>query len=305
MSLLQPRIAETSDPSDAELLTAVRGGDLEAYGELYQRHVMAARHLARQLTPSPAEVDDLVSEAFAKVLDTLQAGGGPDSAFRAYLLTTVRNARYDRARRERKLELSDDMTRHDPGVPWVDTAVAGLEASLAARAFARLPERWQTVLWHTEVERETPAQVAPLLGLTPNGVAALAYRAREGLRQAYLQEHLADVAGEGCRYTVERLGAWARDGLSKREQDRVEEHLAGCGRCRLLAAELEEVNGGLRGILAPLLLGAPLAAAYLASSSAPAEAAVAGGAASATTPPATRADTASAATREEGRTALS
>ena len=89
------------------------------------------------------------------------------------------------------------MTRHDPGVPWEDTAVAELDSTLAARAFHRLPERWQTVLWHTEVEQESPAEVAPLLGLTPNGVAALAYRAREGLRQAYLQEHLANGVGPG------------------------------------------------------------------------------------------------------------
>ena len=58
---------------------------------------------------------------------------------------------------------------------------------MIARAFASLPERWQAVLWHTEIEGARPADVAPLLGLTANGVAALAYRAREGLRQAYLQ----------------------------------------------------------------------------------------------------------------------
>ena len=281
MSVPQPRAAENGGPSDAELITAVRGGDTEAYGQLYRRHVASARQLARQLTRSATDLDDLVAEAFAKVLDTLRGGGGPDTAFRAYLLTTLRNTLYDRVRRDRRLELSDDMSRHDPGVPWVDTAVAGLESSLAARAFARLPERWQTVLWHTEVEQETPAQVAPLLGLTPNGVAALAYRAREGLRQAYLQEHLADVGADGCRYTVERLGAWARGALSARERSRVDEHLAGCDRCRLLAAELAEVNGGLRGILAPLLLGAPLAAAYLASAGPEAAAGAAAGAAAA------------------------
>ena len=44
--------------------------------------------------------------------------------------------------------------------------MAQLESGLAARAFARLPERWQTVLWHTEVEQECPADVAPVLGLT-------------------------------------------------------------------------------------------------------------------------------------------
>jgi len=38
------------------------------------------------------------------------------------------------------------------------------------------------VLWHSEIEGARPAEVASLLGLTANGVAVLAYRAREGLR---------------------------------------------------------------------------------------------------------------------------
>jgi RNA polymerase sigma factor (sigma-70 family) len=282
MSVPLTRTAEPGDPTepgDAELIEAVRHGDVEAYGLLYRRHATAAAGLARQLTGSWAEADDLVAEAFAKVLDVLRAGGGPDSAFRAYLLTTLRNTLYDRSRRDRKLEWSEDMTRHDPGVPWEDTAVAALENSLAARAFHRLPERWQTVLWHTEVEQESPAEVAPLLGLTPNGVAALAYRAREGLRQAYLQEHLADGVGREHEATVNRLGAWARGGLTPRQRARVEAHLATCADCRALARELEDVNAGLRGVIAPLVLGTAVAGAYLAHAAPPAAAAAAGAAA--------------------------
>ena len=256
-------LSTTDQPSDAELITAVRAGNVEAYDLLYRRHLGAARNLARQLTRSPAELDDLVAEAFAKMLDTLRGGGGPDTAFRAYLLTTLRHCLYDKTRRDRRLEYSDDLSQLDPGEPFVDTAVQGLEATLVARAFGSLPERWQTVLWHTEVEGETPAQVAPLLGLTPNGVSALAYRAREGLRQAYLQVHLQDTAGEQCRYAVERLGAWARYGLSKRERGQVDTHLSGCERCRALAAELADVNRGLRAIIAPLVIGLPWLAGYL------------------------------------------
>jgi RNA polymerase sigma factor (sigma-70 family) len=262
-------------PSDAELITASREGSSEAYAELYNRHRAAAYNLARQLARSQAEADDLVSEAFARLLDTLRSGGGPDSAFRAYLLTALRHCAYDRTRRERKIELSDDVSAYDPGVPFTDTAVAGLDRSLAARAFARLPERWQTVLWHTEIEGQSPADVAPLLGLTPNGVSALAYRAREGLRQAYLQVHLADTAVAGaptreldrCRAAVDRLGAWTRAGLSRRETAQVEQHLDECDRCRALAAELADVNGGLRVFVAPLVLGGA-AAGYLTAAAA-------------------------------------
>jgi hypothetical protein len=136
-----------------------------------------------------------------------------------------------------------------------DPTVTGFESVAAAQAFAALPERWQAVLWHTEVEGEKPAQVAPLLGLTPNGVSALAYRAREGLRQAYLQQHLADVANDRCRWATERLGAYVRGGLTKRENTNMREHLDECPRCTAVYLELVEVNSSLPALLAPALLG--------------------------------------------------
>lgn len=248
-------------PSDGELISAVRAGDADAYGELFARHVDAARRLARQLV-SPGDVDDLVSEAFAKVLVVLQRGGGPDLAFRAYLLTAVRRLHVDRIRSTARLHTTGDLTPFDPGVPFRDTALEGFESAAAARAFASLPERWQLVLWHTEVERQKPAEVALLLGMTANSVSALAYRAREGLRQAYLSMHTQDVADDACARTRAALGAYVRGGLSKRDSARVEEHIEECRRCAAIYLELTEVNSRLGALLAPLLLGS-VAAAYL------------------------------------------
>ncbi|RKT55423.1 sigma-70 family RNA polymerase sigma factor [Saccharothrix australiensis] len=266
-------------PSDVELVEAVRGGAVQAYGRLYERHVRAARNLARSLVRSEAEADDLVSEAFAKVLGTLRSGGGPESAFRPYLLTALRHAAYDRARRDRRLRLADDVAavpevERTTSVPFQDPALAMLERSLASRAFASLPERWQAVLWHTEIEGQSPAEVAPRLGLTTNGVSALAHRAREGLRKAYLQAHLARSPSGRCRATVAKLGAWTRRGLARRETTQVEAHLDRCDDCRALADELADVNGTLRAFVAPLVLG-PGAAGYLAATAGPAKAGVA------------------------------
>ena len=182
--------AEPLLPSDADLIKASRTGDAAAYDSLFRRHVAAARGLARQLVRNRAEADDVVAEIFAKILALLHRGGGPDDAFRPYLLTTVRCTTYDRHRAERRQLVTDEMEAFDRGVPFADAAVADLERTMIARAFASLPERWQAVLWHIEIEGARPADVAPLLGLTANSVAALAYRAREGLRQAYLQMHL-------------------------------------------------------------------------------------------------------------------
>jgi RNA polymerase sigma factor (sigma-70 family) len=250
-----------TEASDAELISQVRAGDIDAYGLLYDRHRDAAMRLARQLATA-AEADDLVSESFAKLLPILQGGGGPDISFRAYLLTCVRRAHIDRVRAGRRTQPTDDLEPFDPGTPFEDPALVDFERAATARAFASLPERWQLVLWHTEVEGEKPGEIAPMLGMTANSVAALAYRAREGLRQAYLRSHLADTADDSCRWVTEHLGGFVRGGLARRDHAKVEEHLDDCRKCTAVYLELVEVNSNLRVILAPLLLGSA-AAGYL------------------------------------------
>lgn len=262
-------LAHAEAPADAELISAVRGGDVDAYGDLFERHVEAARRLARQIA-SAGDVDDLVSDAFAKVLGVLQRGGGPDVAFRAYLLTAVRRLHVDRIRAGKKVQSTDDLEKFDPGVPFEDTAVSGFENEAAAKAFASLPERWQLVLWHTEVEGQKPAEVGELLGMSANSVSALAYRAREGLRQAFLNEHAQELDGDTCRWVHQQVGAYVRGGTSRRDSVKVEQHLDECRKCMAIYLELSEVNSNLAGIIAPLLLGVS-GAAYVAASSAAAK----------------------------------
>lgn len=251
--------AEGSAPSDAELIAAVRAGDSEAFAALYERHAVAARSVARQYLPS-TDADDVVGEAFIRILDVLRGGGGPDVAFRAYLFTIVRRLCHEsRAGTERTAPSADQEAFESalgPLASTEDPALAGLERSMVARAFRSLPERWQAVLWYTEVEEMPPARIAPLLGMTANGVAALAYRAREGLRQSYLHEHLAQTFAADCAETNPLLASYVRNGLSTRERERVEEHLDTCVACSALVLELSSVSSGMRSVVAPLVLGA-------------------------------------------------
>jgi RNA polymerase sigma factor (sigma-70 family) len=233
--------------SDIDLLAAVRGGDTAAFGTLYQRHHAAARQFAYGLTRDPADVDDLVAETFVKVFATLRAGRGPLVAFRAYLHTTMRHVCYHRAKLDRRLEFTDDLTRYDAGEPFTDPALDRLERSFAAAAFRQLPPRWRDVLWQTEVEGSTPAELAPQMGLTPNAVAVLAHRAREGLRSLYLQQHVTAADHPECRWAGERLGGEARGRLAARDAHRMRSHLGWCADCRGRLAEIREVDGFRNG----------------------------------------------------------
>ncbi|MDR0432810.1 MAG: sigma-70 family RNA polymerase sigma factor [Bifidobacteriaceae bacterium] len=244
-------------PSDAELIASVRGGDRAAFAELYARHAPAATAVARQYAPRPADAEDIVSETFARVFRLLGEGKGPDSFFRAYVFTAVRHLAASYGQAANRIELSEDgvVFEESLGGAADDPSDSILDRQIVREAFSSLPERWRTALWYAEVEGLTTSQMAPTLGLTPNGVAALLYRAREGLRQAYLQQHVAMPLDGECRAIADRLGAYARGALGQRDRAKVSAHIARCERCRAVAEEAHDVNRGLRGVIAPLVLG--------------------------------------------------
>ena len=228
--------------------------------------IAAARWLASQIVKTPADADDVVAETFARVLSALRNGNGPAEAFRPYLLTVVRRVAIDLVSGQRRQIPTDDGDMPDPGEPFDDPMVADLERSLITRAFWSLPERWRAVLWHTEIDESRPAEVAAQLGLSANAVAVLRRRAREGLKLAYLQLHLADRAKADCAAVGSKLARYVHGGLPRRQAREVKTHLASCPDCTTACADLAAINETLRGVLAPVVLGAA-AAGYLASAS--------------------------------------
>ncbi|HWM34052.1 MAG TPA: sigma-70 family RNA polymerase sigma factor [Pseudolysinimonas sp.] len=235
------------------MIESARSGDTSAFAELWRRHFRPAARVARQFTTIDA--DDLVSEAYARIFQRVLAGGGPTGAFRPYLYTTIRNiaSTWGAASRDIQVDMIEEF--EDERIP-ADPAAYALDRTLTARAFRNLPERWQTVLWYTEVEGMDPHEVAPIMGISANSVAALSYRAREGLRKAWLQAHITDATASGeCQWTMSRLGDHTRDGLSARDAARMTVHLETCAKCTVVAEEVEEVGSHLAMVMLPLLLG--------------------------------------------------
>jgi RNA polymerase sigma factor (sigma-70 family) len=179
--------------SDDELLDRARQGDRGAFEALYRRHRVAARRVAAVLSDSGADAEDAVAEGFARLFAALPRLAGRPIVFRAYLLTTVRNAATDRHRRMRKVDLREAVPE-GPAEPGADqAALSAAERHLVRQALQTLPARWRTVLWLTAVEGLSPAEIARRIGITPAAVAALAYRSRQGLRAAFLELHDVDA----------------------------------------------------------------------------------------------------------------
>lgn len=238
--------AETGDIEDQALLQRLRAGEDAAFGELFSRHSTAVFRLALGLVNERAEAEDLKAEAFFRVLQAIRRGSGPVDNVRGYLLIVTRRVAWEWSLRRRDVPVSDEeLTHRAPSDP--DTTGQVTERSLIRRAFTSLPERWRRVLWKMEVEGERPAVVATNFGLSPNATAALARRARQGLRAAYLQAHLAaDRSATGCRSVLEKLGAYTAGSTSGIERRRIRAHLSGCDSCAAMHTELREVCSELR-----------------------------------------------------------
>ncbi|MFH8703267.1 sigma-70 family RNA polymerase sigma factor [Streptomyces rubrogriseus] len=257
--------------SDAELIGRMRSGDDTAYEELYRRHADAVRRYARTCCRDAHTADDLTAEVFARMLQAVRGGSGPEHAVRAYLLTAVRRVAAGWTRSAGREQLVEDFAvfaaqaAHTAKVPDDDTLELGAdvramheaEQSMAMRAFRSLPERWQAVLWHTEVEDESPSEVAMLFGLDANGTRVLASRAREGLKQAYLQAHVSDALAtdEECARYADQLGTYARGRLRVRAERGLRKHLEECARCRLAATQIKEVASGIPAVVPVAVIG--------------------------------------------------
>ncbi|WP_417508116.1 sigma-70 family RNA polymerase sigma factor [Microbacterium sp.] len=263
MTVHYDKTSETEPAADADLILRTRSGDGEAFGELWRRHYPSGIVVARSVTSS-IDPDDLVQESYARIYQAILKGGGPNGSFRAYLFTSIRNtaAAWGRARRETAMDELETVPDPDSTEQAADDA---LDRGLTAQAFRGLPTRWQEVLWYSEIEQMKPAEIAPLLGMKAGAVSQLAFRAREGLRAAWVQAHLRSTSSDSeCHWTIERLGAYARGNVSTRDRARIDAHLDGCARCLIVAGEADEVSSRLALVLLPLVLGIAGASGYAA-----------------------------------------
>lgn len=240
------------EPDEAALIRRARTGDEAAYGVLFHRHHSAALTYARGIA-GPNDAEDLVAEAFAKLLSALQRDLGPTESFRPYLFTTIRRLWANTLRSRSRVDVVDDIatTAERRGATQPPDDQAWSEEAIA-NAFRRLPERWREALWLANVDGYSQAEIADHLNIKANAVAALLFRSREGLRREFLAQHLATTSDRLCQSTLESLPSYVRETLPAKKTDEVAGHLEGCATCTAALTNLRAINENL-GIVLPAL----------------------------------------------------
>lgn len=240
---------------DSTLLTMARRGSAVALATLFARYRQPAERYARHLGLG-AEADDVVSETFAQILDLLGRAKGPETAFRAYLFTSVRHESARRAKIRQRVISTGEADDLDQPVPFGNGEIDLFERGIVRNAYHSLPERWRAILWQLDVEGRSPREVGENQNMSPNAVSALAYRARSGLRESYLKQHVSDrsILDADCDPVREGMAAVVRGTAPKRMRDRVLGHLESCSSCHGDFEELTEVNRELGAVSAPAIV---------------------------------------------------
>ena len=158
--------------------------DERAFAACYQHNSRALWSYLYRVTGKPSDADDLVQEAFCRLLQA-EVGGLGDEELRRYVFRIGSNLLADRWRRATQ-EAS-----------WLDRlrGVTESHVDTVSREFAALKPRERALLWLAYVERESHEEIAAALGLSRGSIKVLLSRARGRLRDQLVAKGLTARAG--------------------------------------------------------------------------------------------------------------
>jgi RNA polymerase sigma-70 factor (ECF subfamily) len=175
-----------SETELAQLLSQIRAGDADAWGELYRRYAAAMFRFCRRLLPAREDAEDATTEIFMKVQQKL---GTYDSSrpFTAWLYKVASNHCWDTLRRRhirQDLETGDvdDLPLEHPDPSQLQQLEAEHSGKEVRDGLAKLPDRARAALvlrYYADLSYE---EIAETLGVRRQFVGVLLLRARHQLR---------------------------------------------------------------------------------------------------------------------------
>lgn len=178
------------DDADADAMRRLARGEIDALGELYDRHHAAVRRFATRMSGSRDDGDDIVHATF---LNALRNAGSFElqRSCRAWLLGIAAHLlRRERTQGARWARLLAAFRTPEPA--WSRDPEGALSAreglGRVERALLRLPEPKRVVLVMAEIEGLGGAEIAHALDIPINTVWTRLHHARRELARALESE---------------------------------------------------------------------------------------------------------------------
>jgi RNA polymerase sigma-70 factor (ECF subfamily) len=169
---------------DTPLVYRAIEGDQEAFGELYDRHVVRVYRHIYYMVGNAAEAEDLTAQTFLRAWEAVpryQVRGAP---FVSWLLRIAHNlgVSYLRSKRESSQlhdGIVDEKMRIDPESSYMQTA----DEELVREAILRLRDEQRQVIILRFIEDLDYKEVAEIIGKSVAAIRVIQHRALNSLRK--------------------------------------------------------------------------------------------------------------------------
>lgn len=189
MTALPDRAATTV--TDGELLAAIANGNLEALGQLFDRHARGVRRFVCRVGVGDGDADDLVQATFLEVVRAA-ARFDPRFSARSWLLgiahAMVRRHRRSLRRAAARLATAAGLTRSTPPPTPAELFEGDDTTRRLDQAFSRLSAKKREAFVLVTLEGLSGEEAAGVLGVPVNTIWTRLHHARAELRAAIAEE---------------------------------------------------------------------------------------------------------------------
>lgn len=174
--------------NDAELISRAQGGEVEAFGELYQRYLDLIYRYIRVRVAEDRVAEDLTEVVFMRSFEALGRYKERGRPFSAFLYQVARNLLVDHYRQQKEEVPIEDANQMATSATAVDELVIQDERIRAiGHALTHLPADYQEVIRLRVILALPTADVAAWMGRSEGAIRVLLHRALTDLRRRLIE----------------------------------------------------------------------------------------------------------------------
>jgi RNA polymerase sigma-70 factor (ECF subfamily) len=183
---------------DDELVLLARAADTRAFDELVVRYQNKIYRLARRMTETEEDAEDVLQEAFVKAYKSLKGFKG-ESRFSTWLyritvnlaLMKLRKKKLETVPFDQPIQTRDGVLQRDiedGGLNPLERLIAAESKEILDRAVADLPAGHRAVFVLRDIEKLSTEDAARVLGITVPAVKSRLHRTRLMLKERLIRE---------------------------------------------------------------------------------------------------------------------
>jgi RNA polymerase sigma-70 factor (ECF subfamily) len=187
-----PPVVTAATATDHALMLAVRDGDIDRLGELFERHHRRLYAFCAHLTRQPAAAEDIVQNVFHRILKYRHTYRD-DGSFTTWMYHLARTCAADFFQKQSTSPTPvdpADLHAHASAEPAPDTqASRSDDLALLRAALDRLPREHREILILSRLQNLGHREAARILDCSVGAAKVRAHRALKALRETYLALH--------------------------------------------------------------------------------------------------------------------